>query len=142
MKRARRPRKLRPARPVGSAAGAVADFVAELERYHATSPRLTGGDLDADWRSAWDAGDEAVGGSTATPDQDIVDELGDALGVGRSPDAEVECSADILDARDRHRWTLEREAVREARAAEDDEDQPWARIPGEALERRWSVGGA
>jgi hypothetical protein len=101
----------------------VADFVAELERHHETSPRLTGGDVDANWLHAWDAGDEAVGGSTATPGQDVVDELGEALGVPQAPDAEVQSSVDILDERDRHRWTLEREITREARAAEDDEGQ-------------------
>lgn len=31
----------------------------------------------------------AVGGSTATPDQDVIDELGAALGVPQEPDAEV-----------------------------------------------------
>jgi len=96
--------------------------VAELERHHETGPRLTGGDLDANWRNAWDAGDEAVGGSTSTPDQDVVDELGEALGVAQAPDAEVQSSADILDERDRHRWTLEREIAREARAAEGSEE--------------------
>jgi hypothetical protein len=49
-----------------------------------------------------------------------VDELGEALGVAQSPDAQVQSSADILDDRDRHRWTLEREVAREARVAEDD----------------------
>jgi hypothetical protein len=68
---------------------------------------LTGGDLDADWMRAWDAGDEAVGGSTATPDQDIVDELGRALGVEQAPDAEVWTSREILRERDRHRWEQE-----------------------------------
>ena len=123
---------MKPARPIrrrrrrraaagAPAAGAVADVVTELEARHETGPRLTGGDLDADWRSAWDAGDEAVGGSTATPDQDVVDELGEALGVPQAPDAEVQASADILADRDRHRWSLEREVTHEARAAEDDE---------------------
>ena len=68
---------------------------------------LTGGDLDADWMRAWDAGDEAVGGSTATPDQDIVDEIGRALGVEQDPDAEVWTSREILRERDRHRWQQE-----------------------------------
>jgi hypothetical protein len=104
------------------AVAAVASFVAELERHHETSPRLTGGDLDADWRNAWDAGDEAVGGSTSTPDQNVVDEIGEALGVARAADDEVQSSADILDDRDRHRWTFEREVAREARAAEGNEE--------------------
>ena len=41
---------------------------------------LTGGDIDAAWDQA-DVGDETVGGSSPTPDQDIVDEIGKALGV-------------------------------------------------------------
>jgi uncharacterized protein DUF6335 len=121
-------RRRRAQTPIGrrargsAAAGAVAAFVAELEARRETSPRLTGGDLDANWQQAWDAGDEAVGGSTSTPDQDVVDELGEALGVPQAPDAEVQSSAEILADRDRHRWTLEREMAREAGRAEDEED--------------------
>ena len=69
--------------------------------------RLTGGDVDADWRRAGDVGEEAVGGSAATPDQDRVDEIGNALGVPRAPDEEVRSSAEILEGRDRHRWEQE-----------------------------------
>ena len=68
---------------------------------------LTGGDVDADWMRARDSGDEAVGGSTATPDQDIVDEIGRALGVEQEADAEVWTSREILRERDRHRWEQE-----------------------------------
>src|SRR5512143_1030604 len=39
----------------------------ELEEHHSTSPRLSGGDLDADWASASRTGEEAVGGSAPTP---------------------------------------------------------------------------
>jgi hypothetical protein len=76
-----------------------------LAEHTATSPRLSGGDVDADWERAGSAGEEAVGGSVATPDQDVVDELGDALGVGRAPDAPVRSSEEILRERDarRHR---------------------------------------
>src|SRR6185503_4276528 len=37
---------------------------------------LTGGDVDADWQRAEASGEEAVGGSEPTPDQDVVDEIG------------------------------------------------------------------
>jgi hypothetical protein len=116
----------RTSRGAPAAAGTashVADVVGELNTYHETGPRLTGGDLDADWRNAGANGDEAVGGSTATPDQDVVDELGTALGVPQAPDAEVVTSAEILADRDRHRWTLEREITHETRVAEGDEDE-------------------
>lgn len=69
--------------------------------------RLTGGDIDADWQRANDVGEEAVGGSVATPDQDRVDDLGRALGVPRAPDEEVRTSAEILEGRDRNRWEQE-----------------------------------
>jgi hypothetical protein len=87
--------------------GTIVASLAEIGAHHETSPKLTGGDLDADWQNAWGAGDEAVGGSTATPDQDVVDELGEALGVAQEPDAEVQTSGEILAERDRHRWNIE-----------------------------------
>jgi hypothetical protein len=68
---------------------------------------LTGGDVDADQQRARDAGDEAVGGSVATPDQDVVDELGRALGVEQEPGDEVRTAEEILRERDRHRWKQE-----------------------------------
>jgi Family of unknown function (DUF6335) len=115
MKRAQRPRKPRRDLPGGDTPAAMADLVTELGRHHETSPRLTGGDLDADWRNAWDAGDEAVGGSTSTPDQDVVDELGEALGVAQAPDAELQSSAEILD--DRRSSSLDARARGGARGA-------------------------
>jgi hypothetical protein len=82
----------------------------ELEANPGTGPKLTGGDLDADWQRAASSGEEAVGGSVATPDQDVVDEIGQAFGVPQAPDAEVRTSEEILRDRDRHYWHLERQA--------------------------------
>jgi hypothetical protein len=94
--------------------GCITDVVQALDEHHELTPRLTGGDVDADWMGAESSGDEAVGGSVATPDQDVVDELGRALGVEQDSDAEVQTSGEILRERDRHRWTIEREVAREA----------------------------
>ena len=79
----------------------------ELAEHPETSPRLTAGDVDADWQRAHLDGEEAPGGSVATPDQDVVDEIGDALGVPRNPNEEVRTSGEILDERDKHRWDQE-----------------------------------
>lgn len=79
----------------------------ELAEHTSTSPRLAGGDVDADWQRADSVGEEAVGGSVATPDQDNVDEIGEALGVPRAPDEELRTSEEILEERDRRRWELE-----------------------------------
>ena len=87
--------------------GLAHDVAAHTE----TGPRLSGGDVDADWMGAYASGEESVGGSVATPDQDVVDELGRALGVEQESDAPVRTSDEILRARDRLRWHLERNAA-------------------------------
>lgn len=120
-KKARRPRPRRPAPPPArgrrapevAEAGEVVEFAEQLQERPETSPRLTGGDVDAAWTMAHTAGDEAVGGSVATPDQDVVDELGEALGVEQEPDEEFRTSEEILRERDLDRWRLEREAETE-----------------------------
>jgi hypothetical protein len=85
--------------------------------------RLTGGDVDADWKRADSIGDEAVGGSVATPDQDVVDEIGAALGVAQESEAEVTTSEEILRRRDRLRWHLEHDADAKEREAEREEEK-------------------
>lgn len=110
-KRVRRPPR-RAAEP--DSVGEVVALASEVEEHPETSPRLTGGDVDAAWQTAYSSGEEAVGGSVATPDQDVVDEIGEALGVAQEPDAEVHTSEEILRERDRERWRLEREAADDA----------------------------
>jgi hypothetical protein len=70
-----------------------------------TGPAMTGGDVDADWVAAYSVGDEAPGGDNPTPDQDVVDEIGKALGVEYSDEEELD--GDRLVDRDRHRWELD-----------------------------------
>jgi Family of unknown function (DUF6335) len=79
------------------------------------APVLTGGDLDADWQRAGTIGEEAVGGSVATPDQDEVDEIARALGVERDLTSPVVTTDEILRERDERRWELERRAARDPR---------------------------
>jgi hypothetical protein len=71
-----------------------------------TSPALTGGDVDADWESAYSVGDEAPGGDNPTPDQDIVDDIGKAVGIEYQDNEELK-GADKLEKRDRKRWELD-----------------------------------
>jgi hypothetical protein len=88
-----------------------------LRDLEGAGPVLTGGDVDADWQRAASSGEEAVGGSVATPDQDVVDEIGEALGVPQAPTAEVRTSEEILRDRHRHYWDLERKAADDARSS-------------------------
>jgi hypothetical protein len=71
-----------------------------------TSPALTGGDVDADWESAYSVGDEAPGGDNPTPDQDIVDDIGKAVGIEYQDTEELK-GADKVEKRDRKRWELD-----------------------------------
>ena len=80
-----------------------------LEKYaeHTeTSPAMTGGDVDADWESAYSVGDEAPGGDNPTPDQDIVDDIGRAVGVEYQDNEELKGARKITE-RDKHRWELD-----------------------------------
>jgi hypothetical protein len=69
-------------------------------------PAITGGDLDANWEVAYSSGDEAPGGDNPTPDQDVVDEIGHALGIEYEANEELKGAAK-LEERDRHRWELD-----------------------------------
>jgi len=78
----------------------------KMEQYTSTSPALTGGDIDAGWEQAHLVGDEAVGGTVATPDQSIVEELGAAVGLDYDDRAMLQ-THDILEERDSQRWELD-----------------------------------
>ncbi|MBI1734625.1 MAG: hypothetical protein HYR51_05565 [Candidatus Rokubacteria bacterium] len=83
------------------------DAEREAAQFAETSPELAGGDVDADWQRAASVGEEAPGGTVATPDQNVVDEYGEALGVPRAPEEELRTSQEILEQRDRYRWEQE-----------------------------------
>lgn len=77
-----------------------------LKKNNSVSPRLTGGDVDANWQNAESQGDESPGGDNPTPGQDVVEEIGRALGVEYADDEELQGGAEIAD-RDTHRWELD-----------------------------------
>ena len=93
----------------------------ELEKHHFLSPELSGGDLDASWQTGNVAGEETVGGSSPTPDQDIVDELGAAAGLSYADTEPLNSDAKILD-RDRNRWELNPASADDEEKEIDDED--------------------
>lgn len=95
----------------------------ELDEHNSLSPELTGGDLDASWQTANQAGEETVGGSAPTPDQDVVDELGRAAGLNYRDTEPIDYDAKVL-ARDRNRWELNPASAldQEEESPEDDED--------------------
>jgi hypothetical protein len=76
------------------------------EKHRAMSPEITAGDVDVDVEDAYFTGDEAPGGDNPTPDQDIVDDIGKALGVEYQDTEELKAGDKVVE-RDRHRWELD-----------------------------------
>lgn len=85
--------------------GSQEQLIEKLEQYTNTSPVLSGGDVDAAWEDADDVGEEAAGGPNPTPDQDVVEEIGEAFGV-TFEDNEPLSVVEKLEKRDEDRWEL------------------------------------
>jgi Family of unknown function (DUF6335) len=83
-----------------------AELQDSLHEHTGMTPALTGGDVDADWENAYFSGDEAPGGDNPTPDQDVVEDIGKALGVEYQDNEELKGS-DKVGERDKHRWELD-----------------------------------
>jgi len=77
-----------------------------LQEHSGMTPAITGGDVDADWENAYFSGDEAPGGDNLTPDQENVEEMGEALGLSYEDNEELKGSDKVIE-RDKHRWELD-----------------------------------
>ncbi|MBE9185978.1 hypothetical protein IQ270_15095 [Microcoleus sp. LEGE 07076] len=85
--------------------------------YGSTSSQINGGDGDAVAEAEKATGEELVGGSAPTPDQDMVDELGAAAGIEMA-DGAILHTTDMLENRDANRWELD------PSSAEDSQELP------------------
>jgi len=77
-----------------------------LKEHAGLTPAITAGDVDANLEDAYFSGDETPGGENPTPDQEVVDEIGKALGVEYQDNEELR-SGDKVVERDKHRWELD-----------------------------------
>ena len=93
-------------RYLGAALTGRDELVEKLLEHTETGPGLTGGDLDADWESAYSTGDEAPGGDNPTPDQAGVDDNARAMGIHYDDNEELKLGEKEAE-RDRHRWELD-----------------------------------
>lgn len=82
------------------------DRNANDRQFNQANAALTGGDIDANYEQANAVGDESVGGTAATPDQDVVDDLGRAVGLETDGRAFLRTN-DTLEERDNRRWELD-----------------------------------
>ncbi len=75
----------------------------KLQQHTDDSSDLSAGDVDSTWDDADD--EEAGGGTTSTPDENVVDEVGGAVGISYS-DAEPLHTNEKMEQREHDRWEL------------------------------------
>lgn len=110
--------------------GEIDDTGEVLAQLHAdrdtsVSADLSGGDVDARWDQGESSGEETVAGSAPTPDQDIVDEIGEAIGVTYAEGEPLRVGRKE-EERDEHRWELDPASAEDyrTRTAEAAEAEP------------------
>ncbi len=81
-------------------------LVQRLRNNTAASPHDAGGDLDATWEDVNDSGSESVTGDNPTPDQSLVEENAQALGVSFEDNEELDF-LEKIEKRDRERFELD-----------------------------------
>ena len=74
-----------------------------LQQHTDESSELSAGGMDATWDDA--DGEEAGAGTTSTPDENVVDEMGRAVGLSYS-DSEPLDTNDKLEQREHDRWDM------------------------------------
>ena len=92
--------------PIVDVVASSQQLAERFENNQATDPTLSGGDVDARWEDAESGGDETVGGSTATPGQNVLDEIGEAMGVTYGDTEELK-TGEKQERRDKKRWELD-----------------------------------
>ncbi len=95
----------------------IGESLPKFKKTVVVSSKVTGGDPDDNWYQAEVVGEEAVGGQTPTPDQNVTEQLLQAMGVS-SIEGELLQVREKLEYRDRRRWELRPES------AEDYEERP------------------
>jgi Family of unknown function (DUF6335) len=73
---------------------------------------VTGGDIDVDPYLAEVVGEEAIGGTTPTPDQNVIDEVANSVGMDM-PDQGFVYTNEALEHRDADRWELDPQSSEE-----------------------------
>lgn len=92
--------------PIPDIAAGSARLAHRLRNDPNADPTITGGDVDAQWESAQFSGDESAVSSMPTPETNVVDDIGRAMGVTYSDGEELK-AGEKERSRDRKRWELD-----------------------------------
>jgi len=90
---------------IASVPQAPSELVERIAEHHSSSPRDSGGDIDASWEEVNSSGSEAVFGHNPTPDQSDVEENAHAMGIDFADNEPLEI-VEKIRKRDRDRYEL------------------------------------
>jgi uncharacterized protein DUF6335 len=83
-----------------------AEMADNRDEHRGMAASIAGGDVDVNVEDAYFTGDEAPGGDNPAPDEEVVDDIGKALGVQYDDQEELK-STDKIVERDKHRWEMD-----------------------------------
>jgi hypothetical protein len=92
--------------PTVDTTAAAANLAHRLRNDPLADPSITGGDVDAQWEGAQFSGDESAVSSMTTPEQNVVDDIGTAMGVTYQDNEELKFG-EKERSRDIKRWELD-----------------------------------
>ena len=92
--------------PIPDIQASAANLSNKLKNDPNADPVITAGDLDASFESAQFNGDESAVSSMPTPDQSVVEEIGQAMGITYADNEELRVGEKERD-RDKKRWELD-----------------------------------
>ncbi len=81
------------------------ELTQRIAEHHSSSPRDSGGDIDAQWEEVNSSGSEAVFGHNPTPDQSDVEENAHAMGIDFADNEPLDFEKK-MDRRDRERFEM------------------------------------
>jgi hypothetical protein len=84
--------------------GSTGRLIEKMLEHNFDSSVLSGSDINAAWEDA-DVGEESVDGGNPTADQNVVEELGKAVGLIYEDGEPL--PTDKVESRDAHRWELD-----------------------------------
>lgn len=108
--------------PAVDVAAGSAKLAHRLKNDGLADPAVTGGDLDAQWEGAQFSGDESAVSSMSTPDNNVIDEIGQAMGVTYQDNEELKVG-EKERSRDKTRWELDPASSDDYRDRQRDEDR-------------------
>ncbi|MDQ3280336.1 MAG: DUF6335 family protein [Acidobacteriota bacterium] len=92
--------------PIPDVSQGTAKLNHRLQNDPLADPTITAGDVDAQWEGAQFSGDESAVSSMSTPEQNVVEEIGAAMGVTYQDNEELKFG-EKERSRDIRRWELD-----------------------------------